>query len=197
MSNVRRLKVTHMLKRFLLVALLALPVAAWAFIKPLRVLAPEFAGVTCFEKVCVDDVEQFSEAKALSEEAVLFVQSSVGKLQVVPRMVFCSTKECSRSFGFSSNGAYNVGTLGLVISHRGWHPYFVRHELIHHLQNERLGSLSAWLLKPDWFKEGMAYSLSEDPRVPLPEPLQGYRALFESWFKRVGAEHLWAEAERL
>ena len=187
----------HMLKHSLLVALLALPVAAWAFIKPLRVIAPEFAGVTCFEKVCVDDADHLSEAKALSEEAVLFVQSSVGKLQVVPRMVFCFTKECSRSFGFSSNGAYNVGTLGLVISHRGWHSYFVRHELIHHLQNERLGSLNVWLLKPDWFKEGMAYSLSEDPRTPLPEPLQSHRARFESWFKLVGAERLWAEAEHL
>jgi hypothetical protein len=189
--------VTQILKRLLLIALLALPVAAWAFIKPLRVLAPEFAGVTCFGKVCVDDAAHLSEAKALSEEAVLFVQSSVGELQVVPRMVFCSTKECSRSFGFGSNGAYNVGTLGLVISHRGWHSYFVRHELIHHLQNERLGSLNAWLHKPDWFKEGMAYSLSEDPRMPLPEPLEGYRAQFESWFKLVGVEHLWAEAELL
>lgn len=50
---------------------------------------------------------------------------------------------------------------------------------------------------PDWFKDGMAYSLSEDPRARLPEPLQGYRLKFESWLQRVGAEHLWAEAERL
>jgi hypothetical protein len=186
-----------MLKRLLFVAPLALPVAAWAFVKPLRVLAPEFAGVTCFEKVCVDDAALLSKAKALSEEAAFFVQSSVGELRAVPRMVFCSTTECSRTFGFSANGAYNVGTLGVVISHRGWHSYFVRHELIHHLQNERLGSLNAWLFVPDWFKEGMAYSLSEDPRTRLPEPLEGYRAKFESWFKRVGVEHLWAEAERL
>ena len=112
-------------------------------------------------------------------------------------MIFCATQECSRSFGFTSNGAYNVATVGVVVSHRGWHSYFVRHELIHHLQNERLGSLNAWLLKPNWFKEGMAYSLSKDPRAPLPEPLQGYRAQFESWFKLVGADHLWAEAARL
>ena len=73
----------------------------------------------------------------------------------------------------------------------------MRHELIHHLQNERLGSLRTWLLKPDWFREGMAYSLSEDPRQPLPEPLQSYRARFETWFKQVGRSNIWTEAEHL
>jgi hypothetical protein len=28
-------------------------------------------------------------------------------------------------------------------------------------------------------------------------PLQGYRAAFEAWFKEVGPERLWAEAEKL
>src|SRR5205814_1105649 len=111
---------------------------------------------------------------------------------VEPRAVFCSTKACSESFGFTSQNAYTVATVGVVISNRGWKPYFVRHELIHHLQNERLGSLRTWLLKPVWFREGMAYSLSRDPRRPLPGPLQGYRSEFETWFKRVGSARLYA-----
>jgi hypothetical protein len=186
-----------MFKRIVFITLFALPVAAWAFVKPVRVLAPEFAGLTCHGKVCVDDLSRLSEATELYEHAVRYVRDHVGEFQVEPRAVFCSTKACSRSFGFTSALAYNVGTFGVVISYRGWRPYLVRHELIHHLQNEHLGSFRAWLFKPDWFREGMAYSLSQDPRRPLPEPLQGYRSEFETWFKRVGGAQLWPEAERL
>lgn len=72
----------------------------------------------------------------------------------------------------------------------------MRHELIHHLQNERFGAVRNSFFKPTWFREGMAYSLSGDPR-PLPEPLQGYRAQFDAWFRGVGPARLWVEAEEL
>ena len=186
-----------MFKRIVFVALLALPLTAWAFVKPVRVLAPQLAGLTCHGRVCLDDPSRLSEATRLYENAVRYVRDNVGDFEAEPRAVFCSTKACSGSFGFHSANAYTFGTAGVVISDRGWKPYFVRHELIHHLQNERLGSLRAWLIKPDWFREGMAYSLSQDPRRPLPEPLQGYRSEFETWFKRVGSAQLWQEAERL
>ena len=186
-----------MFKRIAPIVLLALPVAAWAFIKPVRVLAPELAGVTCHGKVCVDDLSRLAEATSLYVEAVRYVQDSVGAFQGAPRAVFCSTQPCSKSFGFTSNDAYNFGTVCIVISHRGWRPYFVRHELIHHLQNERLGSLRTVLFKPIWFREGMAYSLSQDPRRSLPEPLQSYRSEFEVWFRQIGISGLWQEAERL
>ena len=45
-------------------------------------------------------------------------------------------------------------------------------------------------LKPVWFREGMAYSLSEDPRRPLTEPVQEYRSRFEDWFKQTGLARL-------
>ena len=79
--------------------------------------------------------------EAYNDEAVRFVELNVGGLQTKPRAVFCSTQACSQSFGSTSRVAYNVGTFAVVISHRGWKPYFVRHELIHHLQSEHLGSL--------------------------------------------------------
>jgi len=186
-----------MFKRIALIVLLAIPGVAWAFVKPIRVLAPEFAGVSCRGSVCVDDLSRLSEAVSLYEEAARHVEVNVGALHNAPRAVFCSTPVCSKSFGFTSARAYTVATVGVVISNRGWQPYFVRHELIHHLQNEHLGSLRAWLFKPKWFREGMAYSLSQDPRRPLPEPLQGYRSRFEVWFKQMGSSRLWAEAELL
>jgi hypothetical protein len=186
-----------LIKKALFIAVLAIPLAAWALVKPVRVLAPQWAGVSCVATVCVDDLSRLPEAQQLANEAIEFVQLNVGQLRHPPRMIFCSGKACSKSFGFTFDGAYNVATVGLVISDRGWQPYYVRHELIHHLQNEKLGSLQAWLLKPDWFKEGMAYSLSQDPRHPLPEPLEGYRNQYEAWAKRVGTQQIWHEAERL
>lgn len=174
------------------------PVAAWAAFKPVRVLAPELLGLHCSARgVCVDELSRLNEATALKDEAVAFVNQNIGRVERVPRAVFCSTNQCSKAYGFTSQGAYNVGTYGLVVSPRGWYPYFVRHELIHHLQNERLGSLNAWIFKPNWFLEGMAYSLSEDPRHPLPEPLEGWRVRFEQWYSTVDMENVWSAAGAL
>src|SRR6266850_441649 len=187
----------RVLRKSILAMGLVAPLAAWAFIKPVRVIAPELEGLTCVDRVCVDDPARLAEAATLYRDALQFVQASVGALQTAPRAVFCATAACSRNFGFARSQAYTVGTAAIVISHRGWRPYFVRHELIHHLQNERLGSLRTWLFKPVWFREGMAYSLSRDPRHPLPEPLQGYRSQFEAWFQQVGPARVWQEAEQL
>src|SRR6185503_4955732 len=188
----------HLPKRLVVGALLlAAPIAAWALVKPLRVLAPQLEGLACDEWVCIDDASRRAEAKRLYRDALNAVQASVGELHSAPRAVFCATAACSAKFGFAEALAYDVGTFGIAISHRAWRPYLIRHELIHHLQNERLGWLRTWLLKPDWFREGMAYSLSEDPRQPLPEPLQSYRARFETWFKQVGRSNIWTEAEHL
>jgi len=188
----------HMPKRLIFGAMLFIvPLAAWAFVKPLRVLASQLEGLTCDEWVCVDDTSRRAEATRLYRDALNSVQASVGALHSVPRAVFCATPACSGKFGFTEALAYDVGTFAVVISHRGWRPYLIRHELIHHLQNERLGWIRARLFKPAWFREGMAYSLSQDPRQQLPEPLQGYRSEFEAWFKQVGPAKLWAEAEHL
>ena len=174
------------------------PVVAWAAFKPVRVLAPELLGLHCgAQGVCVDEVARLDEAVSLRDQAISFVDQHVGRIVHAPRVVFCSTNQCSKAYGFTSQGAYNVGTYGVVVSHRGWHPYFVRHELIHHLQNERLGSLNAWFFKPNWFLEGMAYSLSEDPRRPLPEPLESWRARFEQWYPTVGPAGVWRAAAAL
>ena len=181
-----------------LAALVALPMATWAFFKPVRVLAPTLAGVQCpTERICIDEPARLAEASLLAGEALAFVQAKYGPMRKVPRLVFCSSAACARSFGFTSNAAYNVGTIALVLSPRGWTRYYLRHELIHHVQMERLGPLHAWLFTPTWFLEGMAYSESEDPRRPLPEPLEAYRSKFEAWRANLPAGELWLRAEAL
>jgi hypothetical protein len=187
-----------MLKRLLVIVLLLSPAVAWALYKPIRVVAPQLvSAVSCNTKtICLDDTARFDEAQHLYNEALRFVESSVASVKNKPRVIFCSTEACYQSFGFVRSSASIVGTLGIVVSPRGWDQYRLRHEMIHHVQAERLGMYRQWGT-PVWFKEGMAYSLSEDPRAKLTEPFQQYRARFEQWYRSVGRKRLWAEAKKL
>ncbi|HKJ87270.1 MAG TPA: hypothetical protein VKA48_01935 [Gammaproteobacteria bacterium] len=187
-----------MLKRALFVVLLSLPAVAWAVFKPVRVLAPGWVGgVSCVsDRVCLDDASRAAEAERLYRGALGFVERALGPFAEEPRVTFCSTQGCFRSFGADKAAGIDVGDFGIVIGPRGWTPYYVRHEMIHHLQAEKLGVLGSWL-SPRWFKEGMAYYLSADPRRHLAEPWQRDRARFKAWYERVGREDLWKEARKL
>ena len=149
-----------MLARLALLSLVASPLAAWAFYEPVRVLAPELAGVSCVsESICVDDPDRYAEAAMPYDEAYAFVHSSVGHIERMPRVIFCSSQVCFRSFGFDRAAAHTVGTSSIVPGPRAWEDHLLRHEMIHHLQAERLGVIRQWLM-PDWFTEGMAYAFS-------------------------------------
>lgn len=186
-----------MFKRLLFICMLCLPIAAWAFFKPIRVAAPELTGLYCAnDTLCTDDMSRDQEAALLYDEALHFVGSSVGGIEKKPRVIFCSAEDCFQSFGLGKRSAATIGTFGIVISPRAWKPYYVRHEMIHHLQNEKLGMIKVWRA-PEWFSEGMAYSLSEDPRPKLSEPFEQYRSQFEHWYKQVGRNRLWEEARNL
>ncbi|TFY96164.1 hypothetical protein [Ramlibacter humi] len=185
------------LKRLALVVLAIVPALAWALVKPVRVIAPEWAGVTCTTTtVCVDDTSKSAEAAALYAQAVQFVDAKVSRIPGHPRVTFCSSQACADHFGLGARSAVTVGTFGTVIGPRAWKPYYVRHELIHYLQAREFGVLRL-LAKPSWFVEGMAYGLSEDPRVPLSQPFEGYRSDFLAWYRSVGKDRLWAEGSRL
>ena len=185
------------MKHLLLICVLCLPISAWAFFKPVRVIAPELTGLSCVNDIiCTDSVSFYEEAAALYEEALHFVGSSVSAIEQKPRVIFCASKACFQSFGLGKRSAATIGTFGIVISPRAWKPYYVRHEMIHHLQNEKLGMFRVWR-DPKWFIEGMAYALSQDPRPKLSEPFEQYRSQFKAWYKQVGKEQLWTEARNL
>jgi hypothetical protein len=87
-----------------------------------------------------------------------------------------------------------IANLGIVVGPEGWNSHYVRHELIHHWQGYKLGLMERWF-GPKWLMEGMAYSLSDDPRGTLVEPNQTYRASFEEWYEDTGSEDIWLAAE--
>ena len=183
-----------MSKRLLLIALLScIPLAAWAFVNPARVLET-VKGVSCVDDtICTDDIARYQEASKLYEGALQFLASSITPLEKRPLIVFCATEACYQSFGFSKSTAESIGRFCIVISPRGWKPFYIRHEMIHYLQVQQLGVLKMYL-EPTWFMEGMAYSLSEDPRAELAQPHQQYRSQFQAWYAPVGRGHLWNEA---
>ncbi len=180
-----------------LTVVLCLPLAAWTFYKPVWLLAPSLAGVSCItDVICTDAPKRSDEARKLYAEAFACVARKLGPIKSRPRAVFCTSDACARSFGLGRSTAKTVGPLGTIFGPRAWKPHYVRHELIHQIQNERLGTYRA-LRSPKWFIEGMAYSLSEDPRSPLAEPFEQYRSLFEAWSRSVGKDELWQKASEL
>src|SRR5882672_7555517 len=102
------------------VSVLVLPLAAWAFAKPVRVLAPELEGLTCELRICVDDPARRAEAVTLYLDALRYVEASLGPLETRPLAVFCSTRACAQQFGFKGQNAYNFGAYAIVIGDRGW-----------------------------------------------------------------------------
>lgn len=170
-------------------------VLQWMTFKPLRMFLPSLNNVTCINAhICVDDTTKTEKASELYLEAYNFVNSSIDKIENEPRVIFCSTKECSESFGVKRSLAGKTGVLGIVITHTGWDKKIVRHEMIHHLQIEKLG-IAGIMFKPMWFKEGMAYYLSTES-VPH-KPWAKYRAKFESWYLSIDKKTLWDEARKL
>jgi hypothetical protein len=186
------------MKKWLFISLLLLPAIAWATYKPARVLAPGWvAGVNCISQhICIDDQLRITEADGLYKEAVSFVETRIDSFKNRPRVIFCSTGQCYKSFGFNRAAGHTVGRSGIVIGPRGWQDYYVRHEMIHHLQAEKMGMVKQWRSE-NWFKEGMAYSLSQDPRTRLSEPMHSYRVRFEQWYESTGKGRLWQAAQQL
>ncbi len=182
-----------LLKRVLCVTLLALPLTAWAFAKPVRLLLPQQNGVTCLDSVCVDDPQRIHEATALYDAAHSYVHDRLTPLRGRPLMVFCSTESCYRSFGGGRERAITYPKLGALIAQSSWSPHFVRHELVHALQAQELGAVQM-MLAPAWFREGMAYSVSDPPGYDMPPQFEGYRDEYESWVVGVTNSELWSSA---
>ncbi|MBR8091849.1 hypothetical protein KDX09_20905 [Burkholderia cenocepacia] len=175
--------------------LVALPIAAYALVKPLRVVAPALIpGVSCpSADICTDDAAKLGAAQQLYRDGSARAAAAVGPFRAAPRVVFCSTRACADAFGLGARAGLTLGDFGVVIAPRGWQTYFLAHELIHHRQAEVLGNLAV-VTQPRWLIEGMAYALSDDPRHPLAQPFESWRTQFAAWNAARGARPLWDAA---
>jgi hypothetical protein len=176
---------------------LSIPLLSWVLYKPVRVFLPELAGVKCPEKkICIEDIGGLENAKSLYQKAKTYVEENISTFEQLPRYIFCETQSCFEKFGFHKASAQSMGTVATVVGPNGWKLYIIEHEMIHHIQNEKLGSLKV-VSMPTWFVEGMAYSFSQDPRESLEEPWESHRKAFNEWYATIAADNFWKEAEKL
>ena len=169
--------------KWVLAALLVVPASAFAFFKPVRMLLPETFGAHCAQNVCVDDLAKLDIAAAMLNTAKRQLEAQHGLIAGEPRVVFCSTEKCRRTFGVGQRAGFTFAAFGIVIAPRGWKVHYVSHELIHYWQAENFGSLVLLRGEP-WLIEGMAYALSNDPRNEIREPFESYRQKFNDWHRQ-------------
>jgi len=186
-------------KRLLPISLIGVALLAagsLAIPNPLRALAPGLFGFVCEDRVCVDDPRRLAEAQQLVRFARADVAQKLGA-PVAPRLaLFCSSEACFGTFGRRRSTAVTFGGEAILIGPRGWSPHFVCHELIHVAQYQKLSFMRAWR-GPRWINEGMAYSLSEDPRHPLPAELEAWRTQYEGSLDGERGKALWDRVEAL
>lgn len=173
-----------------------LPAFAWVAFKPVRILAPGFNGVTCRDRVCVEDIGRLAEALALQRAAVAAVGSKLVPLRRPPRTVLCSTRGCYHSFGGGMERGATLFDWGVILPPESWVAHIIEHEYIHMLQAQELG-LAGRHGTPQWFKEGMPFLVSDPPGHDLPDYARPLLARYRAWEQKVGRENVWKEAARL
>lgn len=158
----------------------ALTAGATVFAAPLRIAAPQLFGMHCAEQVCVEDRRDLEAALELLRSARGDVEALAETALPQLRTVLCRSDDCYRRFGGGEERAISYPFLGAVIAGRSWQDYIVRHELIHWLQFEHYGAFET-MSHPAWFREGMAYALSDAPDWDIPEPFKPWIAEFQHW----------------
>jgi hypothetical protein len=180
----------HILKFACIALALASPPVVWATFKPVRILAPALNGVACAGRVCVEDPARMHEAATLQHDALAEVARKLSPLEAAPLTVFCSTRECYRSFGGGMERGATLFDWGVILPPESWVAHIVEHEYIHMLQAQQLGLLGRER-SPAWFKEGMPFSLSDPPAYDLPDYARPLVARYEAWEQRVGRGKVW------
>ena len=174
----------------------AIPVAAWGFFKPIRIVAPQLNGVTCVGAVCVENLSALPAAERLHAEAMSNIAAKLRPLASPPRAVFCSTRACYQSFGGGLERGAAIFNLGIIIPPDSWQTYIVEHELIHMLQAQELG-LRGRERTPAWFKEGMPFFVSAPPAFDLPDYARPLVTEYRAWEQRVGRDNVWTAIREL
>lgn len=178
-----------MRKIFLLAALILILAGTFLLVKPLRFLLPALAGVKCHHSVCADDSKKMEAAQNLYAAALQKIQTKGISTPLTPRFVYCSTANCYAAFGGGRERAISFPFLGTVISPESWQVYITQHELVHWLQFTELGAI-ATMIKPEWFREGMAYYFSDAPEADIPPHYLPMIERYQHWH----GEKSWAEA---
>jgi hypothetical protein len=138
----------------------------------------------------------------LHTEATQRVRGFYGGLVSEPRLLVCTTASCYRRIGGGGERGVAVLNRAVMLSPRGLDPVIAAHELAHVELHERLGDHRDQV--PQWFDEGLAVRVSEDPRYLLPagsrdrcrvEPGTDLPETLDAWLKAASVdEQIYAQA---
>lgn len=112
-----------------------------------------------------------------------------------PRILACTTEECYRHIGGGKERGVAVLNRAVILSPRGLDPVIAAHELSHVELRTRLGSHADQV--PQWFDEGLAVVVSDDPRYLAPasapdrcrvDPDGALPATLDQWLRAASAD---------
>jgi hypothetical protein len=150
------------------ITLAIVPMAALFQIKPLRVFSPTLiSGIECPRANVCTD-----DSIRLDEAQKLYEEGYAKTVTVVE--AFQSTP---RMVFCTTQACSDASGLGQRAA-------------------EAIGNLAV-ATKPKWLIEGMAYSLSGDPRHPLGAPFELWRSQFETWHAHIAPNELWRAASEV
>ena len=98
------------------------------------------------------------------DEGTRRVAAFFGDLRSAPQFLACVTDHCYARLGGGRERGIAVLNRAVMLSPRGLDPVIAAHELTHVELHDRLGRGSV----PQWFDEGLAVLVSDDPRYLLP-----------------------------
>jgi hypothetical protein len=186
-----------------------LAISAFAFLALLLGLAgtalayPALGTIACpqcygFRPVSVnlwaERLNAIDEARltTIVEDARQDLSSFFGGLVGSPRVLVCTDDACFRRLGGGGARAITILDVGLIVSPRGVDPVIVRHELSHAELHAELGFLKTIDgAVPQWFDEGLAVNVSDDPRYLA--PVGSDRCLVEPTGELPADRHAWIQ----
>lgn len=90
------------------------------------------------------------------------IRDFYGSRDSSPHLLVCTTEDCHRRIGGGKERGVAVLNRAIILSPRGLDPVIASHEMSHVELHQRLGSRSKGV--PQWFDEGLAVVVSNDPR---------------------------------
>ncbi|WP_336215115.1 hypothetical protein [Nonomuraea sp. LPB2021202275-12-8] len=138
--------------------------------------------------------EQRAHVTRVVETARRRVSDFYGGQAGSPALLICLTEDCYQRIGGGKERGIAVLNRAVMLSPRGLDPVIASHELSHVELHERLGGGSDI---PQWFDEGLAVAVSNDPRYLAPEsapdrcltePSEPLPVTLEDWLRAAGQD---------
>ncbi|MET8862821.1 hypothetical protein ABZW11_07670 [Nonomuraea sp. NPDC004580] len=132
------------------------------------------------------------------EQANKRVRAFFGGRASTPDILVCLSDDCYRRIGGGRERGIAVLNRSVMLSPRGVDPVIASHELTHVELHARLDGAEV----PQWFDEGLAVLVSDDPRYLAPagdrclrDSRRALPATLGDWLRTASAEpHVYAEA---